>query len=203
MVMFVYSIVQSIACMCKEIMKLFILLQYRNKPIAIIEYNNAAHQQLSVHRGEEHHDLRLNLQLRLMLTTLNNHRSILQQLLHRLDLDIHNPQQRIPMLTPHRLHMTLSPLGLLLDPHRLRINPHNPSPTLKHPLINIRRPLEREIPRTQHRRPVKPNHIPRLHIGHQERQPHVVARGEEVGFCVQVRADVVRVLRREVRELVQ
>lgn len=88
------------------------------------------------------------------------------------------------MLTPRRLNMSLSPLGLLLDPHRLRIHPQNPSPALEQPLIDIRRPLESEVPRSQHTRAVQPDHVPRLHTRHMERQSQVVAFCHQVRLCV-------------------
>ena len=79
------------------------------------------------------------------------------------------------MLTPSGLHMSLSPLRLLLDPHRLRINAQDPRPTLKQPFVDVWRPLERIIPRPQHTRPVQPDHVPSLHPRHMERQTHMVA----------------------------
>lgn len=107
------------------------------------------------------------------------------------------------MLALDLAHMPLSPLRLLLHPQRLRINTNNPHPALKQPLIDIRRPLERKVARTQHRRPVEAEDIARFHTPHEERQAEVVACSQEVGSCVQVRRDVVWFLGGEVRKFLE
>lgn len=104
------------------------------------------------------------------------------------------------MLTPHGLNMPLPPLSLLLEMHRLRINPHNPRPTLEQSLIDIRRPLKREIARPEQTRPVQPDDVPRLDVGHQKGQTELVTGGHEVGSSVQVHGDVVHSLGCEVRQ---
>lgn len=142
---------------------------------------------------------RFNLQHCLILP-LNNNSPLLHQLLLCLNPKIHNPQHSISLLTLNRSHMPLPPLRLLLVPHWLRINPHNSRTTLKHPLINIRLSLERKVSRANHTRPVQPDHITRLHIGHQKRQTEVIARRHEVGLCMDVRGDIMRSLRGEVGE---
>ena len=60
--------------------------------------------------------------LNLRTPILNNLRAHLHNLIDALHLNIHNPEQSIPMLTPNMLNMPLPPLRLLLDPHRLSIN---------------------------------------------------------------------------------
>lgn len=100
-------------------------------------------------------------------------------------------------------HMPLSPLRLLLHPHWLRIHAHDPHPALKQPLINIRCSLEREVARTEHRRPVEAEDVSRFHAPHKERQAEMVACGQEVGSCVEVRGYVVWFLGGKVGEFLE
>ena len=125
---------------------------------------------------------------------LNNLGPHLHNLIDGLNLNIHNPQQSIPMFTLSMLNMPLPPLGLLLNPHRLSINPEDPNPALKKPLINIRRALQSKVTGTNRTGPIKPQHIAGLHIRHKERQAQVVTRSNEVGSRVQVRGYIVRLL---------
>lgn len=131
-----------------------------------------------------------------------NHLSALgQNLIHTLKPNLHHPDQGKPTLTLNMLDMPLPPLRLLNNPHRLTITAHNPHTALKQPLVDIRRPLERELARTQRTHAIEPQNIAGLHIGHPERQPHLVASGHEVRLCVQVGGYEVLSLRIEVGQL--
>jgi hypothetical protein len=118
-------------------------------------------------------------------------------LLQPLDPQLAHAQDRILMLTPHRLHPPIPPLRLHLAPHRLSLGTQDPSPALEDPLIHPRRALERVVARAEERRAVQPQHVPRHHARHVEREPHGVADGRQVRLPVDVGADVVRGLHGE------
>lgn len=108
------------------------------------------------------------------------------------------------MLARNLLHMTPSPLRLLRDAQRLRLETHHPDPALKQPLIKVLvAALERELTRTEHRRPVKPKDIARFYLGHEEWQTQLVTLGKQVGSVVEMGGNVVRLLRGEVRQHVE
>lgn len=132
---------------------------------------------------------------------INNLSTLSQNLIHTLKPNLHNPDQGKPALTLNMLNMSLSPLGLLNNPHRLTITAHNPHTAFKQPLIDIRRPLERELTRSQRTHAIQPQNIARLDIGHPERQPYLVAGGHEVRLGVQMGGYEVLSLRVEVRQL--
>lgn len=125
-----------------------------------------------------------------------------QQLLQWLDLDIHNSHDGIPVLALDMACVSLPPLGLLLDTQRLRFNTQHSHTALKHALIDIRRPLERKLARSNNRRPIKPQYIARFNLGHQKRKTEMVALGQEVRPVVQMRGYVVRSLAVQVWQFV-
>lgn len=138
-------------------------------------------------------------------------------LLGALNLQIRNPQHRIPMLALDRPHPPVPPLRLLLGPQRLRLDTHNRRAALKQPLVNggdvlraaglvgalgqgaVARP-EGVVAGTQHRRAVEPQHVAGDHARHQKGQADRVAGGDEVRTAVDVDGDVVRGLRAQERQ---
>ncbi len=107
------------------------------------------------------------------------------------------------MLTRDLLDVSPSPLRLFLHPQRLRVNAHNPYPALEQPFIDIRRPLEREIARTEDRRAVKAQNVAGLHVRHKEGETQMVSFRYEVGPVMQVRGYVVWFLVGEVRQCLE
>lgn len=101
------------------------------------------------------------------------------------------------------VHMLLPPTPSLLldhDAHGLRLRAQHHRPTFVQPLVDIRLPLEREIPAAQRARPVQSQDVSRDDARHLERQSDAVARCDEVGSPVDVDGDVFCRLGDEERE---
>lgn len=113
------------------------------------------------------------------------------------------------MLTLDNLPMPISLLLLLLELHRLRLNPHDPYTTLKQPFVQvIRLPgslgvvafcirsacFEREVAAAEDRGPVEAQDVPWRDVLHVKGQAERVAFCDEVGEFMDVRYYVVRFL---------
>jgi hypothetical protein len=147
----------------------------------------------------------------LRLNTLTLQRLLI--LPQTLNLQLANLQHGKPHLTKHMLRMPLPPLRLLLHAHRLRLNPHNPRPSRKQPLIQIVNllsvvcgpldglgGLEGVVARANVGGAVEPEHIAGGDVGHEEGQADGVAFCDEVGPPVDVDGHVVRGLRVQQRQ---
>ncbi len=158
----------------------------------------------------------------LTLQPLSSHQSLQNQLLwpslqllQPLDLDLHDPQHRIAMLTAYMFLLPLPPLGLDLLHHGPTVHAHHTRPTLKEPVVQVIRlagppavvvfrrvgaGLEGVVARAEQGGAVQPQDVPRLDAVHVEGQAQRVAFREEVGEAVDVGGDVVGSLRGQVEE---
>jgi hypothetical protein len=147
----------------------------------------------------------------LRLTPLTLQRPLI--LPQTLNLQLTNLEHRKPHLTKHMLRMPLPPLRLLLHAHRLRLNPHNPRPGRKQPLIQIVNllgvigspldglgGLEGVVARPNVGGAVEAQDVAGGDVGHQEGQADGVAFCDEVGPPVDVEGHVVRGLRVQQRQ---
>lgn len=143
------------------------------------------------------------------LTQRSDH--LLVKLLWCLHLQLANSQDRVSMLTPHRLHLSVPPLRLFLEAHRLRLDTYNGGPALIQPLVNIRGlvgsgfpvevgRLKGEVARAQDGGTVETEDVSREDTRHLERQAHAVAERDKVGTPVDVDSDVVGGLGAQERE---
>lgn len=93
--------------------------------------------------------------------------------------------------------MALSPLRLHLDAHRLALDADDAHATDEEAVVDPRAAAIGVVARSEDRGPVEPEDGADGRGGEVEGQAELVAGGQQVGACVQVRDDVVRRLGRQ------
>lgn len=95
------------------------------------------------------------------------------------------------MLTRDASREPLAPLRLDDHTQRLRLDADDGGAALEQAVVDEGAADQGEVARAERGRAVQPQHVPRHHVRHQERQPDRVPLHHEVGFPVDVHGDVV------------